>query len=223
MGVEMQLKKTTIFLVLLGLAAALSTFFVSSFSQTDTTPTERAERLEVAIFAGGCFWCIEADFDKVEGVHETISGYTGGTLENPTYRQVSFTETGHYEAVKVLYDPSKVSYSKLVEYFWRHVDPTDPNGQFCDQGSSYRTAIFAGNAEEKMIAEDSKATLERAEILPGPIVTPVLDAGTFWPAEDYHQNYYQKNPLKYSFYRNGCGRDNRVREVWKKEKDNMAG
>ncbi|MEO1029383.1 MAG: peptide-methionine (S)-S-oxide reductase MsrA [Pseudomonadota bacterium] len=219
----MQLKKTTIFLVLLGLVTAASTFWVSSFSQTNIVTEEFEGREAVAIFAGGCFWCIESDFDKVEGVLETISGYTGGTVDNPTYKQVSYTETGHYEAVKVVYDPARVTYGELVEYFWRHVDPTDAGGQFCDRGTSYRTAIFTGNEEEEAIAAQSKSSIEESEVLPGPIVTPIIEASTFWPAEDYHQNYYQRNPLRYSIYRNGCGRDARVREIWKKEKDNMAG
>lgn len=172
-----------------------------------------ADEPETAVFAGGCFWCVEADFDKVDGVLSTVSGYTGGHTENPTYKSVTFGETGHYEAVRVTYDPAKVDYRTLADYFLRHIDPTDDGGQFCDRGSSYRTAIFADGAEQKAAAE---AAIAEAEALLGPvIVTPVLPASTFTDAEGYHQDYYQKNPLRYRFYRHSCGRDARVDEVWK--------
>jgi peptide-methionine (S)-S-oxide reductase len=164
-----------------------------------------------AVFAGGCFWCVEHDFEKVPGVIEAVSGYTGGTTANPTYKQVSSETTGHFEAVKVVYDPAKVSYRQLVDLFWRLVDPTDAGGQFCDRGSSYRTAIFATPAQ-RPLAEGSKVQAQAA--LKGAIVTPVLALGPFWPAEEYHQDYAKKNPIQYRFYRSGCGRDARVREVW---------
>jgi peptide-methionine (S)-S-oxide reductase len=167
-----------------------------------------------AVFAGGCFWCVESDFDKVEGVLDVQSGYTGGTLANPTYREVSNENTGHYEAVRVTYDPARVSYAQLVDYFFRHVDPTDAEGQFCDRGDSYRTAIFVGTPEERAAAEAAKAALDAGGGLPGPIVTPVLEAAEFWPAEGYHQDYAKKNPVRYGFYRRSCGRDARVAEVW---------
>ncbi len=171
-----------------------------------------ARDLRTAIVAGGCFWCVEADFDKVPGVVETMSGYTGGDLENPTYKQVTDTETGHYEAVRITYDAEVVDYEALLDVFWRSVDPTDDGGQFCDRGSSYRTAVFALDAAQRAAAQESRETAEAA--LGREIVTPILEAGTFWPAEDYHQDYYTKNPLRYAFYRRSCGRDARLRELW---------
>ena len=170
--------------------------------------------LAVATFAGGCFWCVESDFDQVPGVVDTISGYTGGTVENPTYRQVTAGGTGHREAVQVRYDPEQVSYERLLHIFWRSVDPTDGGGQFCDRGESYQSAIFAGNEEERRLAEASRARLEQSGVLDAPVVTPVEAAGAFYPAEDYHQDYYTKNPIRYRFYRFSCGRDSRVRQVW---------
>lgn len=217
-----QLSRQTIALIVVGLFAAVSSFWVTSSSQTEDTPKPVVEQQAEAIFAGGCFWCVEADFDKIEGVLETISGYTGGFLENPTYQDVVRKKTGHYEAVKVVYDPSRVTYSELVEFFWRHVDPTDAGGQFCDRGDSYRTAIFTSDDSETIIAEASKAAIDSASFLPGPIVTPILEASTFYPAETYHQNYYSKNPIRYSLYRNGCGRDNRIKEVWKNDPKSSA-
>ena len=167
---------------------------------------------KTAIFAGGCFWCVESDYDKVPGVLDTVSGYTGGTVENPSYKQVTYGGTGHYEAVEVTYDPDRVSYEELVDIFWRTVDPTDGGGQFCDRGDSYRTAVFVADAAEQQAAEASKA--EAAAALGQQIVTPVVEAGAFWPAEDYHQDYYEKNPLQYKYYRWRCGRDDRVEELW---------
>ena len=171
---------------------------------------------EVATFAGGCFWCVESDFDKVPGVVRTISGYTGGLLKNPTYKQVSAGGTGHREAVQIFYDSKKVSYEKLLDIFWRSVDPTDAGGQFCDRGRSYETAIFANSSAQRRLAEASKQKLNKSGVLKKPIVTPIETAGVFYPAEDYHQDYYKKNPLRYKFYRYACGRDARVREVWGK-------
>ena len=169
---------------------------------------------EVAIFAGGCFWCVESDFDKVPGVISTTSGYMGGSLRNPTYEEVSSGTTGHAEVVQVLYDPSKVSYGKLVEVFWVNVDPTVKDRQFCDAGSQYRTAIFVHSPEQRKVAEASKAALEKSKPFKDPIVTPIVDAGEFWPAEDYHQDYYRKNPVRYTYYRTGCGRDARLKQLW---------
>ncbi len=166
----------------------------------------------VATFAGGCFWCVESDFDHVPGVISTTSGYTGGTVKNPTYHQVSAGGTGHAELVEVIYDPKKVSYAQLLTYFWRHVDPTVKDRQFCDVGNQYRTAIFVHGAEQKKLAEASKKKVE-AE-LKAPIYTEIVDAGTFYPAEVYHQDYYEKNPTKYKFYRWNCGRDQRVKQIW---------
>jgi len=209
---------TNIILSLAAAAIAGTIAFLSTASAEDKTRYEFVpNQTEEAIFAGGCFWCVESDFDKVKGVVETISGYTGGTTDNPTYKQVSKETTGHYEAVKVVYDPTVVSYSELVEYFWRHVDPTDDGGQFCDRGQSYETAIFVKPGDERDIAEASKAAIEASGVLSDPIVTPILDAATFWDAEDYHQDYYLNNPLRYNYYRRACGRDKRVKEVWAKE------
>lgn len=165
-----------------------------------------------AIFAGGCFWCTESDFEKVPGVLAAVSGYTGGRLPDPSYKQVSAGGTGHYEAVRVTYDPAKVSYRQLVDYFFRTVDPLDAGGQFCDRGESYRTALFVADPEQRRSAEAEKR--EVAEALEAPVATPILPAATFYPAEDYHQDYYRKNPVRYRFYRGNCGRDARLRELW---------
>ena len=177
---------------------------------------EIAEGQASAIFAGGCFWCVEADFDKIPGVISTTSGYTGGEVKRPSYKQVTYKETGHYEAVQIVYDPSVVSYDALLTAFWHSVDPTDPGGQFCDRGSSYRTAIFVDGDEEREAAETSKDSV--AEHVKGerPIVTPILDAAPFYPAEVYHQDYYEKNPVRYRYYRSRCGRDARVKAIWGK-------
>lgn len=174
--------------------------------------TAAAAEPKKAIFAGGCFWCVEADFDKVPGVLETVSGYTGGTVQNPTYKQVTYGDTGHYEAVEITYDPDKVSYEELLHTFWRTVDPTDAGGQFCDRGQSYETAIFVADEAERAAAEASKA--EAGQVVGQEIVTPILDAGAFWQAEDYHQNYYKKEPMRYNYYRWGCGRNARVEDLW---------
>ena len=168
----------------------------------------------VAIFAGGCFWCTEADFEKVPGVKTAVSGYIGGRTANPTYEQVSAGGTGHYEAVRITFDPRKVSYGQLVDYYFRTVDPTDAGGQFCDRGESYRTAIFPVNAEQQQLAQAEKA--EVVGVLAKPIATEIIPASRFYPAEGYHQDYHTKNQLKYDFYRGRCGRDARLAEVWGK-------
>lgn len=167
-----------------------------------------------AIFAGGCFWCVESDFDKVPGVLSTTSGYTGGKTAKPTYEQVSKNTTGHAEAVEVVYDTAKVSYARLVEYFWRTIDPTVKDQQFCDRGTPYRSAIFALDAQQLKIAQDSRAALDITKPFKEPILTEIVLAGAFYPAEEYHQDYYQKNPLRYKYYRNGCGRDARLKQLW---------
>ena len=167
-----------------------------------------------AVFAGGCFWCVESDFDKVDGVLSTTSGYTGGNVPNPTYEQVSSHHTGHAEAVMIVFDPKKVSYEKLVEHYWHTIDPTTKDRQFCDVGSPYRTAIFAQDAEQLKIAQASKLALEKTKPFKEPIVTEVVMGGPFYPAEDYHQDYYKKNPVRYNYYRLSCGRDARVKELW---------
>ena len=170
-----------------------------------------------ATFAGGCFWCMEAPFDKVPGVVSTTSGYAGGRVKNPTYEQVSEGSTGHTEVLQVAYDPAKVSYEHLVEVFWRNVDPTDRGGQFCDRGSQYRTGIFYEGEAQKRAAEASKRTLEASGRLKKPVVTEIVPLDAFYPAEDYHQDFYQKSQVRYMTYRAGCGRDRRLEELWGKE------
>ncbi len=172
---------------------------------------------EVAIFAGGCFWCVESDFDKVPGVISTTSGYIGGAKAGPSYEDVSSGGTGHAEAVKIVFDPKQVTYDKLLYVFWRNVDPLTKEGQFCDYGTQYRTAIFYVNDEQKRLAEASKAALEASGRFKRPIVTEITKAGPFYPAETYHQDYYKKNPVRYNFYRFNCGRDARLDELWGKE------
>lgn len=176
-----------------------------------------AGAVAVAVFAGGCFWCTESDFDKVPGVLSTTSGYIGGTLANPSYEQVSSGTSGHIEAVQVRFDPTKTDYAKLLEAFWPTIDPLTPNRQFCDGGPQYRSAIFYGNAEEQRLAEASKAALQASGRFSQPIVTEILPATPFYPAEDYHQDYHSKNPLRYAYYRNGCGRDQRLEQLWGKQ------
>jgi peptide-methionine (S)-S-oxide reductase len=171
---------------------------------------------DTAIFAGGCFWCVESDFDTLPGVISTTSGYTGGHVANPSYEQVSGKRTGHAEAVEVVFDPQKISYAQLVEFFWRSIDPTTKDRQFCDVGSPYRSEIFVRGTEQRAVAEASLAALEKSKPFEAPIVTEITDAGEFYAAEDYHQDYYRKNPLRYSYYRYGCGRDARVKELWGK-------
>lgn len=167
---------------------------------------------ERATFAGGCFWCVEADYEKVEGVTEAISGYTGGTVEDPTYEQVTAGGTGHYEVVEVVFDNDVVSYRELVDIFWRTVDPVDVGGQFCDRGNSYRTAVFTRTADQEAAALASKEQAEAA--LGQRILTPIIEDDRFYKAEEYHQDYYTKNPIRYNFYRLTCGRDKRVKELW---------
>ncbi|SIO30637.1 peptide-methionine (S)-S-oxide reductase MsrA [Halodesulfovibrio marinisediminis] len=165
-----------------------------------------------AVFAGGCFWCMQPAFDKVHGVLDTIVGYTGGTTTNPTYEQIGTGTTGHYEAIKVIYDPEKVTFQGLLKIFWHNIDPLDAQGQFCDKGSTYRSAIFYANQTEKKEAEASKEKVE--ERFKQPVATMIIKANEFWPAEDYHQNYYLTNPIRYKFYRYRCGRDARLMELW---------
>jgi peptide methionine sulfoxide reductase msrA/msrB len=182
-----------------------------------SVPCIAEEKLETAFFAGGCFWCMESPFEKIPGVKEVISGYTGGQKENPTYEEVSSGTTGHLEAVQVVYNPLKISYAQLLEIFWRQIDPTDPDGQFVDRGKQYRSAIFYKSKEEKALAEKSKLELEKSKRFSAPIVTEIISATKFYPAEDYHQDYYKKNPLRYRYYRNGSGRDQFLKKIWIKE------
>ncbi|GBF27575.1 peptide methionine sulfoxide reductase MsrA [bacterium MnTg02] len=193
------------------------TLFLGSLLSAAWPATAAEGDAQVAIFAGGCFWCVESDFDSVPGVLETISGYTGGTLDNPTYKQVTAGGTGHSEAVRITFDPNKVTYERLLHIFWRSVDPTDNGGQFCDRGDSYKTAIFATDDIQLRLAKASKKMLQDPKVLDKPIVTPIRAASKFYPAEDYHQDYYNKNPLRYKFYRFRCGRDNRIRDLWGEE------
>jgi peptide-methionine (S)-S-oxide reductase len=185
------------------LAAAALTFLTSAAHAATAT----------AIFAGGCFWCVEKDFEKLPGVVEAVSGYTAGKTANPTYQQVSNGQTGHTEAVKVTYDPAKVSYSQLVEYFWRHIDPTVKDRQFCDVGSQYRSGIYWQNEAERATAEASRDALLNSGRF-STIHTELAPSSAFYLAEDYHQDYYKKNELRYNYYRLSCGRDARVKKLW---------
>lgn len=176
-----------------------------------------AADLERAVFAGGCFWCMEAPFDKLPGVVSVTAGYTGGHSKNPTYKEVSAGGTGHAEAVQIVYEPSKISYRALLAVFWRNIDPTVTDRQFCDVGHQYRAAIFYRGEEQHKAALQSKAALERSRPFREPVVTEVTPATEFYPAEEYHQHYYKKNPLRYRYYRNGCGRDKRLKDLWGSE------
>jgi peptide-methionine (S)-S-oxide reductase len=189
-------------------ALALLLLVISLVSLADET------RTEIATFAGGCFWCMEPPFDKVEGVISTTSGYTGGNKVNPTYKQVSAGKTGHAEAIQIEFDPAKVSYDDLLAVFWKNIDPTTPNRQFCDHGSQYRSEIFYHNEAQKIAAEKSLEELNQTKPFDDPVVTGITAAGTFYPAEEYHQDYYQKNPLRYKYYRYACGRDQRLEKLW---------
>ena len=201
------------------LAAGLVACSPAQSPSTVTAPSATPVALtngptEKAVFAGGCFWCVESDFDKVPGVLSTTSGYTGGKTANPNYQEVSSNMTGHAEAVEIVFDPTKVGYAQLVEHFWRTIDPTTKDQQFCDVGSPYRTAIYAQDAEQLRIAQSSRTALEQSKPFPAPIVTEVVKADTFYRAEEYHQDYYLKNPVRYNYYRTGCGRDARLKQLW---------
>jgi peptide-methionine (S)-S-oxide reductase len=194
--------------LLMGLAA------LAAVSSRAATPAGSETKPSVAIFAGGCFWCVEDAFDEVPGVVRAVSGYTGGTTANPTYEQVSSQGTGHFEAVQVSFDARKVSYAQLVDWFWRNIDPVDAKGQFCDKGSSYRSAIFYGDDAQRSTAEASKAALQASGRIKGTIATLILPAGPFYPAEEYHQGYAKKSPFKYQYYKQGCGRAQRLQQIW---------
>ena len=193
-------------------------------SQGDKVPEAAESRemstatLEKATFAGGCFWCMESPFEKLEGVTEVISGYTDGHKENPTYKEVSSGTTGHLEAIQIVYDPSKITYTELLDIFWQQVDPTDPGGQFVDRGQQYTTAIFYHNDEQKALAEASKEKLSRSGRYDNSLVTPIKKASQFYPAEEYHQDYYDKNPIRYKYYRYNSGRDRYLKKIWGKDK-----
>jgi peptide-methionine (S)-S-oxide reductase len=168
----------------------------------------------LATFAGGCFWCMEPPYDKLDGVVSTTSGYMGGTKKFPTYGEVTSGSTGHTEVVQVVYDPAKVSYEKLLDVYWHNIDPTVTDRQFCDVGSQYRTAIFVHTEDQRKAADKSKDQVAKTKPFKEQIVTPIVAAGEFWPAEDYHQDYYVKNPVRYTYYRTGCGRDARLKSLW---------
>jgi len=209
------------YVVILGSVAALTILAAceqidaQSMSTTDSQSTHST--MGIATFAGGCFWCTEADFDKLPGVISTTSGYAGGTVINPTYKQVSSGSTGHIEAVRIKFDPAKTNFAKLLAAYWLTIDPLTPNRQFCDGGPQYRSAIFYHDNNQKKQAEASKVKLAASDRFSQPIVTEILPATEFYPAEEYHQNYYIKNPIRYAYYRSGCGRDGRLEEVWGKK------
>jgi len=198
----------------LAAVGALALAPASVRAQTGRAPAGAQARVAVATFASGCFWCSESDFEKVPGVVDAVSGYTGGRVANPTYEQVSRGGTGHREAVQVFYDPSRVNYSQLLDAFWRNVDPVDPAGQFCDKGEHYTSAIYVANAEERRLAEAYKHNLAQSGRIKQPIATAIVDTAPFYKAEEYHQSYYKKNPIRYKFYRTNCGRDRRLEQVW---------
>jgi len=195
----------------IGLSLLLSLGALAGAMGQGTEP----QRSAIATFAGGCFWCVESDFDKVDGVISTTSGYTGGHTANPSYEQVSHGGTGHAEAVEIAYDPAKVSYKKLLDVFWHNIDPLAKDRQFCDHGDQYRSAIFYHDEEQRALAEASKAAVEKR--FEQPVATQIVAAGAFYKAEEYHQDYYKKNPIRYKFYRFNCGRDARLEELWGKK------
>ena len=197
-----------------GLAAVACAALIGAAAITAApeTKAQGAADTETAVFAGGCFWCVEEAFDEVAGVTETVSGYTGGHVENPTYSDVTEETSGHQEAVRVRYDPAKVTYAELLDVYWRNVDPFDPAGQFCDKGDSYRAVIFVSGDEQRKLAEASKQAVEKR--FEREVATAIQPATTFWPAEDYHQNYHNTNPLAYKFYKWNCGRAQRLEQVW---------
>lgn len=204
----------TLGLAALGFLAVLAATLVNAQVNAQGNAPAKPPTSAKAVFAGGCFWCVESDFDKVPGVISTTSGYTGGKTANPTYQQVSAHTTGHAEAVEVVFDPAKVSYAQLVEHFWRTIDPTVKDQQFCDHGSPYRTAIFAQDADQLKVAQASRTALQKSKPFKEPIVTEIALATTFYAAEEYHQDYYTKNPLRYKYYRSSCGRDARLKQLW---------
>ena len=208
------IKEKVVFKIRSFLITAMMALPLIAGAQAPAAGSAAAAGTAKATFAGGCFWCMEGPFDALEGVISTTSGYIGGKTKNPTYKEVSSGSTGHAEAVQVVYDPKKVSYDKLLYVFWRNIDPTTKDRQFCDVGTQYRTGIFYYDDAQKKSAEESKAALVKAKPFPGDFVTEITTAGDFTPAEEYHQNYYKKNPTQYRFYRAGCGRDARLKQLW---------
>ena len=204
--------------ILIALLTSLLVFGLAGSAPAETNAAAPAAatggKTATATFAGGCFWCMEPPFEKLDGVVSVTSGYTGGSKKNPTYEEVSAGGTGHAESIEVIYDPAKISYEKLLDVYWHNVDPVTPNAQFCDHGNQYRTAIFYHDEEQKKAAEKSKQALEASGKLGKPIVTEIVAATQFYPAEEYHQDYYKKNPIRYHYYRYNCGRDQRLEELW---------
>ncbi|MGQ4810261.1 Peptide methionine sulfoxide reductase MsrA [Candidatus Entotheonellaceae bacterium PAL068K] len=198
------------------LRCTFATLFAVAGVLAVTTSGQAVERVQgtKATFAGGCFWCMEEAFEKVQGVVSVTSGYTGGQVANPSYKQVVAGGTGHAESIEVTYDPAKVSYQQLLDVFWRNIDPTTPDRQFCDVGNPYRTAIFYHDDEQKRLAEASRQTIEQSKPFQEAIVTQIVSASAFYPAETYHQDYYKKNPLRYKFYKWNCGRAQRLKALW---------
>ena len=196
----------------------LAVFAACGQSMAQNTPVAPNKKIEpvvgIATFAGGCFWCTEADFDKIPGVISTTSGYVGGTVINPTYEQVSAGKTGHVEAVQVRFDPAKTNFAKLLAAYWQTIDPLTPNRQFCDSGTQYRSVIFYHNADQRQQAETSRATLVSSGRFTQPIATELVPATEFYPAEEYHQDFHTKNPIRYKYYRYTCGRDARLKQIW---------
>lgn len=192
----------------------ISRFLLLGFLILSTVQRAPAANSDTAIFAGGCFWCMEAPFDQLSGVRSVTPGYVGGTKKNPTYKEVSAGGTGHAEAVQIVYDPSKISYDKLLDVYWHNIDPTVTDRQFCDVGNQYRSAIFFSSEEQRRVALQSRSALEKSKPFKGKLVTEITPAGPFYPAEEYHQQYYKKNPLRYKYYRSSCGRDRRLKELW---------
>jgi len=194
----------------------VASFLIGAWNLQSTSQAAADATVGKAYFAGGCFWCMEEAFEKVEGVLSATSGYMGGTVVSPSYEEVSAGRTGHAESVEVVYDPAKVSYQKLLDAFWRNVDPITPNAQFCDHGSQYRSAIFFQTDEEKRVSDTSKQAIEQSKRFTEPIVTQIVMASQFYPAEEYHQDFYKKNPVRYKFYKYSCRRAQRLEELWGK-------
>jgi len=217
------MKQLAILLLIL-LATSLVTVVAANKKDEDMTETKQTAAVpthtEMAIFAGGCFWCMEPPFEKQPGVLSVTSGYTGGQKLNPTYHEVSTGGTGHTEAIKIIFDPAQISYPQLLDILWMNIDPTDGNGQFVDRGNQYRSAVFYLNEEQRLLAEASKQALGKSGRFNRPIVTEIVAASTFYPAEDYHQDYYKKNPLRYKFYRYNSGRDRFLDQEWGEERKN---
>jgi len=210
------MKKLIMMLLVLLVSGGINMALAGEAGKRETAPSKTVEK---ATFAGGCFWCMEPPFEKLKGVDAVISGYAGGRTENPAYEEVSSGRTGHAEAVEVHYDPSQITYAELLDVFWHNIDPTTKDRQFVDTGSQYRTAIFYYNEEQKRLAEESKKKLDAAGRFGKPIVTEIVPAGKFYRAEDYHQDYYKKNAVRYKFYRFNSGRDQYLEKIWGKEKE----